>query len=261
MRPALITNLRRGRAATASASELRLDRDEVGRAADLDAVVVQAEHARGGLGHHLDRRAPARRRGGSWRGSRSAWRVRACRRCRTATRHRGYCRSRRTPRRHARAAAAAAAWSPPPGPWLMMAMPASASRSAVRSARSVGTEPSAKAWLIATLPFRPAAARALGDRQHLGDAAFAAVVQMDVDADAAPLGDGEDRDRDGRRGRRRCRPDRGRPPGRRPAAIAASSSSAVPGERSDAALREGDDLDGDQVAEALAHLQDLRGGS
>ena len=29
--------------------------------------------------------------------------------------------------------------------------------------------------------------------QDLGEAAFAAVVQMDVDADAAPLGDGEDR--------------------------------------------------------------------
>ena len=38
--------------------------------------------------------------------------------------------------------------------------------------------------------------------------------------------------------------------------MAASSSSAVPGERTNAALREGDDLDGDEVAEALAHLQD-----
>ena len=37
--------------------------------------------------------------------------------------------------------------------------------------------------------------------------------------------------RDGRRGRRRCRRDRGRPKGRRPAAMASSSSSAVPGER------------------------------
>src|SRR3984893_10731579 len=45
----------------------------------------------------------------------------------------------------------------PPGPWLMMATPASAKRSAVRSATSVGTEPSAKAWLTATRPFRPAA--------------------------------------------------------------------------------------------------------
>ena len=34
---------------------------------------------------------------------------------------------------------------------------------------------------------------ALGDRHQLGDAALAAVVQMDVDAHAAPFGDGEDR--------------------------------------------------------------------
>ena len=34
---------------------------------------------------------------------------------------------------------------------------------------------------------------AVRDRRQLGDAALAAVVQMDVDADAAALGDGEDR--------------------------------------------------------------------
>src|SRR5918995_898060 len=45
----------------------------------------------------------------------------------------------------------------PPGPWLMMATPVSAKRSAVRAACSVGTEPNAKAWLTATLPRRPAA--------------------------------------------------------------------------------------------------------
>ena len=75
----------------------------------------------------------------------------------------------------------------------MMATPASARRSAVRSARSVGTEPSAKAWLTATLPFRPAASVRCGDRHQLGDAALAAVVQMDVDTHAAAFGDGEDR--------------------------------------------------------------------
>ncbi len=30
------------------------DRDEVGRAADLEAVVLEAEHARGGGGHHVE---------------------------------------------------------------------------------------------------------------------------------------------------------------------------------------------------------------
>ena len=49
-----------------------------------------------------------------------------------------------------------------------------------------------------------------------------------------------------------------RPPKRSaPSAMAASSSAAVPGRAQNAALREGHDLDRDEVAEALAHFQDL----
>ena len=89
-----------------------------------------------------------------------------------------------------------------------------------------------------------------------GDAAFAAVMQMDVDADAAPFGDAEDRiemaieiavDADGIEAAHKVGAlgDRG------------IQQIGGAGRASDAALREGHDLDGDEVAEALAHLQDL----
>ena len=97
---------------------------------------------------------------------------------------------------------------------------------------------------------------ALGDGVDLGQTAFAAVVQMDVDAHAAPLGDGEDRiemaveiavDADGIEAAQK---------------VGALGDGGVEQRgrarrAQDAALREGDDLDGDEVAETLADLQDL----
>jgi hypothetical protein len=97
---------------------------------------------------------------------------------------------------------------------------------------------------------------ALGDRRDLSQSAFAAVVQMDVDAHAAPLGDGEDRvemaievavDADGIEAAQK---------------VGAFGDGGIEQRgrarrAQDAALREGDDLDGHQVAEALADLQDL----
>ena len=110
----------------------RLDHHEVGRAADGDAVVRDAQHVARRLPSPCRRPAPAPRRAGSWRGSRSSWRARACRRCRRATRHRGYCRSRRTRRTPCSRSSFIGGMAAPPGPWLMMATPVSASRSAVR---------------------------------------------------------------------------------------------------------------------------------
>ena len=97
---------------------------------------------------------------------------------------------------------------------------------------------------------------AVRDRRQLGDAAFAAVVQMDVDADAAAFGDGEDRiemavevavDADGIEAAQKV------------GALGDGGVQQLSGARraQNAALREGHDLDRDQVAEALAHLQDL----
>ena len=143
----------------------------------------------------------------------------------------------------------------PPGPWLMMATPVSASRSAVRSALSIGTEPRAKAWLTATLPCRPAPG-AFGNGADLGEAAFAAVMQMDVDAHAGRLGDGEDRVE--------MAIEVAVDPNRIEAAqkVGALGDGSVQKLRrarraQDAALREGHDLDGHEIAEAFTHLEDL----
>ncbi len=89
-----------------------------------------------------------------------------------------------------------------------------------------------------------------------GDAALAAVVQMDVDAHAAAFGDGKDRiemaveiavDAHWIESAQKV------------GALGDGRIQQVGRARraQDAALREGDDLDGDEIAEALAHFQDL----
>ena len=97
---------------------------------------------------------------------------------------------------------------------------------------------------------------ALGDRPHLGDAAVAAVMQMDVDADTVLAGNAEDRvemavlvavDADGIE------------PAHQVGTLGDRCVQQFGGARraAHAALREGHDLDRDEVAEAFAHLQDL----
>ena len=54
MRPALITSLRLGRAATASASEPASTTTKSAGPPDLEAIVHDAEHARGGRRHHVE---------------------------------------------------------------------------------------------------------------------------------------------------------------------------------------------------------------
>ena len=80
-----------------------------------------------------------------------------------------------------------------PGPLVMMATPALASAAAVRPNSMSSTSPSAKAWLTATRPASPVAERPAGDLAELEAAERARIVQMDVEADAMPLGDREDR--------------------------------------------------------------------
>ena len=98
--------------------------------------------------------------------------------------------------------------------------------------------------------------RALGDREDLREAGFAAIVQMDVDANATAVSDGEDgvemgvevavdADRVETTHQIRALSDRLVEQLRRA------------GRAQDAALGEGHDLDGDEIAEMLADLQDL----
>ena len=144
----------------------------------------------------------------------------------------------------------------PPGPWLMMATPASARRSAVRSATSVGTEPSAKAWLTATLPFRPAASV----RWAIATSWAMPLSPLSCRWMSTPTPRRSAMPKIAPRwpSRSPSMPTGSSPPRRSaPSAMAASSSCGRARRAQDAALREGDDLDGDKVAEALAHLQDL----
>ena len=145
----------------------------------------------------------------------------------------------------------------PPGPWLMIATPALASTSAVRAALSVGTEPKREGVAHGDLALQaggrpcarrsPASARCRLRRRRAGGCrcrhrgapampkmVLEMAVEIAVDADGieaaqkvGALGDGLVEQL---RGARRTR---------------------------DAALREGHDLDGDEIAEALAHLQYL----
>ena len=81
----------------------------------------------------------------------------------------------------------------PPGPWLMMATPARASVSAAR-VDAVGRDRAQREGVAdRDLALQARRLGASGDCQDLRQAGFAAIVQVDVDADAAALGDGEDR--------------------------------------------------------------------
>src|SRR5690348_2642199 len=98
--------------------------------------------------------------------------------------------------------------------------------------------------------------RARGDGEQLDDPAFAAIMQVDIEADASLLGDAEDRtevtievaiDTYGIEAAQKI------------GAFGDGSIEEVgrAGRAQDPALREGDDLDRDEIAETLANLQDL----
>ena len=255
MRPALITSLRRGRAGDGLGQRPGLDHDEVGRAADGDAVAGDTQHVGGRAGHHVEGQrqflvvpeiGAVADHHGAFEHVAVAERRPGIADIVGAAEHANTVVAQELQRRDGGAARTVA-----------HDRNAGLGQEVGRALGQVGRHRAQRKGVahrdLALQAGRPGA---LGDRTDLGQAAFAAVVQMDVDADAAALGDGEDRiemavevavdaDRveaaqkvgalgDGgveqRRGARRAQ---------------------------DAALREGHDLDGDEVAEALAHLQDL----
>ena len=141
-----------------------------------------------------------------------------------------------------------------PGPFVMIATPACASAAAVRSNSESSTLAEREGMADGDAALQASGFRPRRDLAKLEAAERPRIVQVDIDADAVPLGDREDRvEMAGHvvvdAGRIESADEIGALADRVVEKIGDA------GARDDAALRERDDLDVDQVADRLAHLE------